>query len=68
MLGIELSEKNDGYYNKMLCECSNDRLGNGETVPKLTILPSYWRNQRNSATIVSQEGRIIFRVYIALQF
>lgn len=59
LLGTELSEENDGFYNETIRNLSNLRLGNGESVPKLTILPSYWSNQRNTATIVGQDGEII---------
>lgn len=61
LLGTELSESNDGFYNDVLWKCSNHRLGNGEAVPKLTIFPSYWHIQRNTATIIGQDGRILAR-------
>lgn len=59
LLGTEISEENDGPYNDMLWNLGNDRLGSGESVPKLTILPSYWANKQNRATIVGQDGQII---------
>lgn len=59
LLGTEMSEKNDGLYNEMILRLSHDRLADGKSVPKVTILPSYWHNNCNSATIVNCDGQII---------
>lgn len=59
LLGTELSESNDGTYNSLIWELSQSRMLEGAKFPLLTILPSYWRDNCNSSTIVSQDGEIL---------
>ena len=59
LLGTSLLEKNDGIYNSLIWEHSSLRSVSGNHVPILTILPSFWDNNYNRSTIVSQDGQIL---------
>lgn len=59
LLGTELSEQNDMIYNTWVSKVNIKRIGDQKDVPMLTILPSYWREQHNSVTILGQDGKIL---------
>lgn len=59
MLGTELTEQSEGEYNNFISCLSEENMRQGKDVSKLSILPSYWHQQKNSATILFQDGRII---------
>lgn len=59
MLGSELSEKNDGFYNEVIYEIWEQRMLNEQPVPLLAILPSYWKEGKNCVTVVAEDGEII---------
>lgn len=59
LLGTSLSEMKNGNYNKLIYKKSMCRLAMGESVPKLTVMPSYWHEQHNKTSIVGQSGKIL---------
>ena len=61
LLGTALSEDSDelSLYNNLISKNSAQRMLEGKNVPLLTILPSHWKNNCNSSTIVSQDGEIL---------
>lgn len=52
-------EMNDGLYNTRIRRMTVDKIGIGEVVPKITILPSYWKNNENKAFIIGADGEIL---------
>lgn len=59
LLGTSLSESNDSIYNTLIWKHSMQRILDGTRTPLLTILPSYWKDNYNRSTIVSQDGQIL---------
>ena len=63
MLGTEGIVEEHAGYNVMVRDMSLEQLGNGVNVPKLTLLPSCWKDGSNYVTIVYQDGTVIGRQY-----
>lgn len=61
MLGSELSETGNEHYNMNVRAWSIARMKECRNIPILTILPSYWSNNSNRATILSNDERILAR-------
>lgn len=61
MLGTEAMEEteNHGKENKLIKQMALDISKEGYLTPYFTILPSYWKDGCNSATIVDRDGYII---------
>ncbi len=61
MLGIEAMEETEsnGKENKLIKQMALALSKEGYLTPYFTILPSYWRDGCNSATIVDRDGCIV---------
>lgn len=58
MLGNQQTEHCVGHYNKFVHHIYSNAALNDNRPPLLTIMPSYWKNGINSATIVYRDGHI----------
>ena len=61
MLGTEQMEQYSGNYNMFVRRIYSKVVINGQKPPLITIMPSLWRNRRNSAAIIYRDGRILGR-------
>lgn len=61
MLGTGKTEQYNGNYNMYVRRIYSEMLEKEETPPFITIMPSYWNEETNSAAMVCQDGRILGR-------
>lgn len=61
MLGTKQMELLNGNYNMFIRGIYESMLINGNKPPVITILPSYWEKETNSAAIVYRDGRVLGR-------
>lgn len=59
MLGNEQTEKRTGNYNDYVRPIYVKAVENGNKPPWITIMPSFWHNEVNSATMVFRDGRVM---------
>lgn len=59
MLGTAELEARSGKYNRILRQLYMDGLPQKKKSPILTILPSFWREGLNTATVVYQDGSVL---------
>lgn len=59
LLGTIDSEKNNNNYNEYIFQLSIEALAEGKMTPCITALPSYWKDGKNSVSILYQEGKIL---------
>ena len=53
----------DNGFNTLIHQMISKKESQHESVPVITILPSYWRNHSNSCQLVSQSGEVIGEQY-----
>lgn len=59
MLGMAELEACSGKYNRLLRQLYMESLAQKKKPPALTILPSFWREGLNTATVVYQDGSVL---------
>ena len=61
MLGNEQTEQRTGNYNLYVRQIYSKAVMNGEKPPLVTVMPSYWNEETNSAAIIYRDGYIFGR-------
>lgn len=61
MLGTKQTEQLEGNYNMYIREIYQSMLLDEKIPPLVTILPSYWEKETNSAAIIYRDGRVLGR-------
>lgn len=59
MLGMTELEARSGKYNSLLRQLYMESLDQKKNPPILTILPSFWQEGLNTATVVYQDGSVL---------
>ena len=59
LLGTRDDEETNSGYNEHIFQLSIEAFAEGKGVPCVTVLPSYWREGKNSASILYQDGKIL---------
>lgn len=61
MLGNEQTERCRGNYNLYVRQIYSKAVMSGEKPPLVTVMPSYWNKETNSAAIIYRDGYIFGR-------
>lgn len=59
MLGNELTEKRTGNYNDYVREIYSEAVQSGNKPPYITIMPTFWNKEVNSATMIYRDGHVL---------
>lgn len=59
MLGTNQTEQYSGNYNMFVRQIYSNAIMQNQKPPLITIMPSLWRNRRNSAAIIYRDGSVL---------
>jgi len=59
MLGNAQTEQCSGDYNLFVRQIYGNAILNGIKPPLITLMPSYWHNETNSAAIIYRNGKVL---------